>query len=262
MVSSAITEEKIIINGLEANVKKKGDGNPLLILHGWGGSSDSWVEMINLLAEKGYRIICPDFPGFGKSRPPFNPWTIDDYVNWTISLINLLGLRDFVLVGHSFGGRISIRLGADYPEIMREIILCDSAGIKPGKGPKTYLIYIIAKIGNALFTSRILRRFKDGVRNLFYSLIRSRDYIKANGVMKETIKNVLERDLLPDLDRIRNRTLIVWGEKDMMVPLKYARVFNERIKGSRLVTLPKIGHSPHLEVPERLVEIIIQFLQS
>ena len=80
--------------------------------------------------------------------------------------------------------------------------------------------------------------------------------------MKETIKNVLEEDLLPDLSKIKIKTLIIWGDKDRMVPVKYAHIFNENIKDSKLEILPKIGHSPHLEVPEKLSSLVTQFIKS
>jgi len=66
---------------------------------------------------------------------------------------------------------------------------------------------------------------------------------------------------LKDLPQIKIRTLIIWGESDKLVPVKYAHIFKEKIESSKLEILPKIGHSPHLEVPEKLAKIIIQFLR-
>jgi len=79
--------------------------------------------------------------------------------------------------------------------------------------------------------------------------------------MKETIKKVLDEDLLDDLPKIKTKTLIVWGSADRLVPVKYAHIFQEKIANSQLEILPYIGHSPHLEVPEKLSEIILSFLR-
>ncbi len=166
------------------------------------------------------------------------------------------------MLGHSFGGRIAIKFASLYPEKIKKLILCDSAGLKPKPGPKTKIIYWTAHLGNALFSPKPLNRLKDSFRNFFYIFIRNRDYTKAKGTMKETIKKVLVEDLLPDLSKITTPTLIVWGEADKMVPVKYSRIINEKIKNSKLQVLPRIGHSPHLEVPQKLSEIVTKYLSS
>jgi len=255
-----MVEKKIIINGLEINYKIAGEGPAVLILHGWGGSSDSWVDVQRILA-KDYKIVMPDLPGFGKTPPPPQPWDLNSYAGLILKFAQELGLERFFLLGHSFGGRISIKLASQYPEKIKKLILCDSAGIKPKPGLKTIIIFWLARIGNAIFTPRHLKRFKDAARNLFYLFLRNRDYVKANGVMKETIKNIFAEDSLPELSKINRQTLIVWGQIDRMVPLKYAYIFQEKINSSQLEVLPKIGHSPHLEVPQKLSEIIKRFFR-
>jgi pimeloyl-ACP methyl ester carboxylesterase len=254
-------EERVLIEDLKVNYKIAGQGPAVLVLHGWGGSSDSWLEVQKILASKGYRVICPDFPGFGKSISPKKPWGIDDYSRLILNFSKRLGLEEFFLLGHSFGGRVAIRFAVQHPEKLKSLILCNSAGIKPKLGLKAKLIYWVAAIGNAIFTPRRLARFKDAARSIFYSFLRKKDYVKAKGVMKETIKMALTDDLLPDLAEIRTRTLIVWGGKDKMVPPKYAEVMKRNIKNSKLEIFPKVGHSPHLEVPGKLSELILKFLK-
>jgi len=254
-------EEKILINGLKINYKIAGQGPAILILHGWGGSSDSWIQVQEILAREGFKVICPDFPGFGKSKTPFEPWGVKEYGNFVLNLTKILELQNFFLLGHSFGGRVAIKFSVLYPEKIKSLILCDSAGIKQKWGIGEKLIFQISKIGNAIFTPTPLRRFKDKAKNLFYIFLRHRDYAKADGTMRETIKKVLTEDLLKDLPQIKIRTLIIWGESDKLVPVKYAHIFKEKIENSELKILPKIGHSPHLEVPEKLAKIIIQFLR-
>ena len=255
-------EEKILINGLKINYKIAGQGPAILILHGWGGSSDSWIQVQEILAREGFKIIVPDFPGFGKSKTPFEPWGVKEYGNFVLNLTKILELQNFFLLGHSFGGRVAIKFSVLYPEKIKSLILCDSAGIKQKWGIGEKLIFQISKIGNAIFTPTPLRRFKDKAKNLFYIFLRHRDYAKADGTMRETIKKVLTEDLLKDLPQIKIRTLIIWGESDKLVPVKYAHIFKEKIENSELKILPKIGHSPHLEVPEKLTEIIINFLRA
>ena len=256
-----MVEKEIYINGLRADYKIAGSGQPILILHGWGGSSGSWIRAQEILSKRGYKVICPDFPGFGKSKTPLCPWSVTDYANWVAEFANSQNLDNFFVIAHSFGGRVAIRFATLYPERLKSLILCASAGIKPKSGFKTRLIYRLSKIGNAIFTPRHLVRFRDGARNLFYVFLRHHDYVKANSVMKETIKKVLDEDLLDDLPKIKTKTLIVWGSADRLVPVKYAHIFQEKIANSQLEILPYIGHSPHLEVPEKLSEIVLNFLR-
>jgi len=254
-------ERKILIDNLEINYKSAGQGPAILILHGWGGSSDSWIKTSEILAKNGFKVICPDFPGFGKSKTPKEPWEVSNYVNFIDELVKKTINEPFFLLAHSFGGRVAIKFAINFPQKLRKLILCNSAGIKPKPDLKTKIIFCLAKIGNAIFTPKPLTRFKDGAQNLFYLFLRHKDYVKADGTMKETMKKVVEEDLLPLLPQIKTKTLIVWGQRDKLVPIKYAYIFKEKIKNSELKILPKIGHSPHLEVPEKLTKVIIQFLR-
>lgn len=257
-----VNTKKFLINNLRTNYKIAGLGPVILILHGWGGSSDSWEKIQEILAEKGYKVICPDLPGFGKSQPPKNPWSVSDYVKWTVDFVQAQGLEKFFLLGHSFGGRVAIKIAAHHPEKVDKLILCASGGIKHEPGLKTKIIFLMAKVGNTIFGQRVLARFKDKAQNLFYVFLRNKDYVKAKGVMRETIKNVLAEDLSSYLPRIGTKTLIIWGKKDKILPVEDAYLFNKNIEGSGLEILPEARHSPHLENPEKLSNIIISFIKG
>ena len=259
MISNGTIEEKIIINGLGINYKMAGEGQPLLVLHGWGGSSDSWMEVMNILSQKGHKIICLDLPGFGKSAPPSRAWTLQDYTDFISKFVEELNLESFSLLGHSFGGRMAVKFCLQYPQKIKKLILC--AAIKQKPSLKTIIIFYIAKFGNALFTPKPLKRFKDAARNLLYIFLRNRDYAKAKGIMKEIMKNILAEDLLSELMKINTETLLVWGDKDKMVPVKYSYIHKERIRNSKLEIFSNIGHSPHLEIPEKLSQTLINFLK-
>jgi pimeloyl-ACP methyl ester carboxylesterase len=258
-----MTEKKIFINDLKINYKIAGKGAFVLILHGWGASSDSWIKVQKILAKNDFLVICPDFPGFGKSLTPKNPWSLKDYSDFVLDFLENLKIGEpFFLLGHSFGGRVAIKFVVNFPEKVKKLILVNSAGIKQKLTKKEKIIFWLAKIGNALFTPKILVRFKDKARNFFYLFLRHRDYVKANGTMKETIKKILNEDLLPDLPKVKTPTLILWGKRDKLVPVKYAYVFKENIKDSKLKIFSKIGHSPHLEIPEKLAQVISQFFKE
>ncbi len=255
-----MNKKTVLINGLETYYEIAGSGPAILILHGWGGSSSSWSKVKTRIAENGYNVICPDFPGFGKSQVPETTWGISEYVKWTRDFIKSLNLNKVFIMGHSFGGRIAISLAAHYPESVEALILCSAAGIKHDPDFKTKIIFKLAKIWNTIFSLRLLAGIKDKARDFFYIFLRHKDYVKANLAMKEIMKKVLAEDLSPLLSKIKVETLIVWGDKDKIVSPKDALIFKEKIEKSRVEFLSGIGHSPHLEDPEKLTDIILKFL--
>lgn len=255
-------EKTLSINNLKVNYKIAGSGPVILVLHGWGSSSDSWVDVMEILSGRGYKVICPDFPGFGKSQPPIQPWSVTNYKEWLLRFIDFQGLDEFILLGHSFGGRIAIKFSVKYCDKVKALILCDSAGIRPELGFKSKMVSYIAHIGNVIFSPHIFTRFKDGARNIFYSFLRHKDYVKSDGIMREIIQKIINEDLLPYLSQIKIKTLLVWGKEDKLVPVKYSYIFKEQIKDSVLELLEDVGHSPHIEAPDKLSNIIVSFLTS
>lgn len=254
-------EKKLLINDLEVNYRISGDGQPIFILHGWRSSFNSWFKVQKILTEQGFKVIVPDFPGFGKSLSPKTAWEVADYVHWLKDFIEEAKIKEpFFLLGHSFGGRVAIKFAIKYPEKIKSLILCSSAGIKPEKNFKTKTFYHLGRIGDYLFSQWPLKKFKDRARNTFYQVIRQRDYLKVKGTMRETIKKVLAEDLLDYFAQIKTKTLIIWGKTDRMVSVKYAYIMEEKIPNSKLIILPKIGHSPHLEIPEKFTKEILQFI--
>jgi pimeloyl-ACP methyl ester carboxylesterase len=255
-------EKAVIINNLRINYKTTGSGPVILILHGWSSSSDSWIKAMEHLSRVGYQIICPDLPGFGKSGTPAESWDTDDYMEWLSGLIGVLKLDKFILLGHSFGGRIAIKFSAKNADKLKCLILCDSAGIRPKLNAKRTAVYKMVQMGNSVFASGFLLKIKDILRNILYFFIKNIDYVKAKGVMRATMTKVVNEDLTSCLSDIKNKTLLVWGKNDKLVSIEYAYQFNDKIKDSKLEIIPGVGHSPHLKYFERLTEIIIMFLNE
>lgn len=264
MSKTELQEETLYLSDIKVNYKISGSGPLVFVLHGWGGSSDSWREVQKNLSLSGYRVICPDLPGFGKSSLPPASWGIKEYSHFVSQFIEKL--RDgkkFFLLSHSFGGRIAIYFSSHNKQLIKKLVLVDSAGIGGNCSLKNRILFFLARVGNALFSENHLARFKEGVRNIFYFFLRrSSDYPSTKGVMREVFKKIISEDLTPYLSQISVKTLLVWGEKDKVVPLKYAYIFEKEVRDSKLVVIPKVGHSPHLEAPEELSKILIEFFHS
>lgn len=249
------------IGGIKTNLRIKGEGSPLLILHGWGASLNSWKKIQDELAQKNFKVYCPDLPGFGKSEKLSTPWDLADYCKWVISFCDNFNLNNIIIIGHSFGGRVAIKLNQkSFSKRIKKNIFIAPAGVKLKLNIKQKTLLAFSKIGNFIFSLPFLNLLKKKVRKLYYSFFSDMDYVKASPVMKKTMQKAIKEDLTNLLSNIKKETILIWGEKDQMVPIKVSKIFKNQIKESKLITLPKIGHSPHLEVPEKLNKIIIKNL--
>ena len=255
-------EKTILIKEKKSNFKVAGDGQPILILHGWGASSSSWERVQKILANNSYKVFCPDLPGFGKTDSPKNAWGVSDYVDWVLEFIESQNLDNFVLMGHSFGGRVSIKFANYYPEKIKSLILCDSAGLKVSPSIRRRIVLILVGFFKLISGITFFSKIKEEMKNLLFFVISSTDYAKSSKVMRETMKRVLGENLLVYLNGIKTKTLIVWGKKDKLVTVDHAYVFKKEIQNSQLKIIPNIGHSPHLKVPEKLSNIILDFLRN
>lgn len=261
-------EETISIDNLKINYKIAGEGPAILILHGWGGSSDSWISVQEILSQNVFKVICPDLPGFGKSENPPIPWSNDDYCNFILDFIKEIKrscgefTEPFFLIGHSFGGGLAVKFTAKHPQKVKSLILSDAAIIR-GKKRLSFrqrIAYLIAKIFNIPFFERII--FYPWFKKLVYKIAGTYDYYLAKGVMKETFKKTSKEDLAYFLSQIRVPTLIIWGKKDKTLPLEDGFLIRKEIFNSKIEIIEGADHSPHRKTPEELSKIILKFLEA
>ena len=235
----------------------------IVILHGWGRGAKSFSLVQELLERKNYSVHVFDLPGFGAVPPPPVPWSVSDYVDFVLKFVASQNLDKFYLFGHSFGGRVGIKLAASHPEKLAGLILCDAAGVTPRPKAKIAVFGFFSKIGNWIFSFKILSIFRETARRFAYFLSGERDYyFLQDEVMRETFKKTINEDLTPYLNQIKTPTIIIWGGKDKMTPVLDAYVINKNIAGSRLEILNGIGHNPHIESPEALVEFVDNFIKN
>lgn len=244
------------INGLKTNYLVFGDGKPLLILHGWGSASDRWIKEAEIIAEKGYKVIIPDLPGFGESQKLDKPWRVNDYLGWLEAFADELNLQEFTLLGYSFGGALAAKMAIKYPQRVKKLFLVAAAVMRRKTAKKGFF----AKIAKTIKLFQFLPFYNFFRKAVYKFIIRKSDYIYTEGVMKETYLNVISDDVSYKLSFIRVPTFIIWGEKDQSVPLDDAKEINQKIKNSKLVIIPGADHLMHKRMPEALVENILNFL--
>jgi pimeloyl-ACP methyl ester carboxylesterase len=241
----------------------------LIILHGWQSSKEKWQKTKQILEDsEELKVIVPDIPGFKPETELKRPWNLNDYVEWLKYFIQDKEktcpelAEGFFLLGHSFGGRMSIKFAAEYPEKVKRLILVSAAGIKNAPFYKK-ILGLGALTAKKLKIERIpfLKDFWEIFRKFFYYyILRKTDYLQASGFLKETIKNILNEDLTSLLDKISVPTLIIWGGKDRITPVKDAYLMERKIKNSTLEILKNVGHTPYLENPQILAQKIKEFL--
>lgn len=232
----------------------------IVILPGWGDTRKTFNYIISFL-ENYFTVYIVDYPGFGNSPFPNKDLTIYEYSNLIYEFIKELDLDDPILIGHSFGGRIITTLLGYYKYNFSNIILINSAGIKPkrtlSKRFKTFYYKLLQKIGNIL-PKQIKNKWKEYLFNRFASS----DYKNLSNNMKTTFKNVVNEDLTPYLKDIRSNTLLIWGDKDDATPIKDAYIMNKLIKDSELIVLEGTTHFSYLERPNLINRILFEQLKD
>lgn len=245
----------------KSNVSKSNPDKPtILIAHGWSlnpATKERWQALISLLKKAGYPTKYLDMPGF--ELPLQQAWQLNDYTQWLTSHINQTG--ECIVIAHSFGGQISCKVAATQPKNLQALILIGPAGIIDKawyKQLKRKVFRSLAKIGNNLPLGKI----KNLAQKSLYFLARERDYYQAPPLLKTTMSQVIQDEILDDLSQIKIPCLIFWGEKDNFTPVKHAKIFSKKIKNSELVIVPKAGHSPHYYLSASIAEKIIRFLKK
>ena len=234
----------------------------ILILHGWGSSSNAWGRDIEILREAGFGVIIPDLPGFGESPAPVRAWGVDDYSGLVLRFLQALDVHPAVIVGHSFGGRVAIRLLLQSPEIAKGLLLCASSGLKKKRTRKQEAQHFIAKVGGPIFSVYPFSKVHSLARRLLYRSIGEYDYYRAAGTMRDTFKRVIDEDIAVEIKKLHHPTLIVWGDQDNVTPIGDAYRFHQLIKGSRVEVIEGVGHRLYDEQPEKFCKFVIDFVRE
>lgn len=241
--------------------EKYGDkGKTILILPGWGDTRKTFRYMIDYL-KSNYTVYIFDYPGFGNSVFPARDLTIYDYTNIIRDFIKDENIINPIIIAHSFGGRIATLIAGYYKDRINKLIMIDTSGIKPRKGPikllKQYTYKLLRKL-NILIPKRKRNLYLKRLIKIFGST----DYKKLDKNMYNSFKNIVNEDLKYYINNIDIKTLIIWGKKDYDTPLKYGKYMNKKIRKSSLVILPNAGHFSYLNYSTLTHKLIGEFLKD
>lgn len=207
---------------------EKGEGDPLVFLHGFGLSKEIFNCQIEYFS-KYYKVIAVDFPGAGKSSPLKSAYGVREYAEGIKLLLEGMGIAKATVLGHSFGGRIAVYLAGN-TQLVNALILTNAAGIKPR--------FSLRKI---LKKRKFIRR-KNRMGETERMQCGSPDFRTLSPLGKQSFSKVVGEDLTPLLSKISCPTLIITGKKDRETPPYTAKIFKKRIKNATLIVFKKADH--------------------
>lgn len=233
------------LNYLDYGNKK---GKAIVLLHGWGQN----IEMMKMLGEpfkKDYRIIVVDFPGFGLSPEPEKVMGIDGYTKVIEELLNKLKVKEPILIGHSFGGRVSVKY-ASRNKVSKVILLSPALRGHDKKGLKTKILKSLKKVPGI---NKLEGWAKDHIG--------SRDYKAASPVMKKVLVETVNEDLSDDARKITAPTILIYGDYDSEVPEEDTKRYESLISDCGLILYEGCTHWAYLERLEQTINIIGNFIK-
>ncbi|GHO94470.1 dihydrolipoamide acetyltransferase [Reticulibacter mediterranei] len=244
MVESAHT---VVISDHKLYYRVMGQGEPLVLIHGYGTSGYVWQRVLPYLCQN-YRVFVLDLPGYGRSAAP-RSWRLRAIAPVIAAWLHSLHLPPVAVIGHSMGGAIAIHLTALAPETVRKLVLVDAAGLPLSSSFPTLALraaYSMIQPGNGRYP---LQMVLDAVQPRFR-------------VLWQTSQEMLRSDLRLELASITSPTLIIWGERDALLPIALGYALNAALPHAMFVSLSGCGHRPMLAQPERFSHIVLDFLQA
>lgn len=220
----------------------------IVYLHGWGQN----IEMMKPIADpfqNEYQILIIDLPGFGQSEKPDFVWKISDYVEMLHELLQKLKIKKIMLVGHSFGGKISLLYASKY-KIEKLVVL--AGPFRKTEKPISFKV----KVLKTLKKVPLINKFE----NFAKKHIGSTDYKNADPLMRKILVEHVNLDIQKEVKRIKCPTLIIWGDCDGEVPVEDAYVLEKLIEDSGVAVLEGGTHYAYLEFLPRVISILHNFL--
>jgi len=251
------------------------DGPKLVLLHGSNSALQVWEPWVKVLGNE-FHIITLDLPGHGLTGAvPGDDYSEAAMVEFVAAFLNGLGIERFALGGTSIGGSVAAHFALTYPERVSKLILVGASGFPPKTAPEAdyqpQLVHVPVLRNLSLFVTP-RSAFEDGIKrsvvdqnlatpemvDMYWELNRRRGTRSATLTRFTLPEDTTVRD---GASKITLPTLLIWGDKDGIVPLEVGEAYRDAIKGSQLIVYRDVGHAPMLEIPERSAEAVRFFLE-
>jgi len=254
------------VNGYSVRFLEDGLSKPkhILFLHGLGASAERWSRVMPIFA-KHFHVVAPDIIGFGYSDKPEVNYTMPFFMDFVKGFANALGMEHLNLIGASLGGHIAAEFAIASKNMIEKLVLVTPAGMMKEATP-VLNSYIAAAMYPTLDTAKkVFEKMAGDPKAL--DLVYVRDFVNRMQLpnakyafMSSIMGSKSAPSLSGRLGKIEAPTLIVWGEKDRMIPVRYAEKFQGEIKGSQLAIVKSSGHTPYFEKPEVFSDTVLAFL--
>jgi pimeloyl-ACP methyl ester carboxylesterase len=272
----------VTVHGHRRAYRMAGTGPALLLLHGIGDCSESWLPVFDALARH-HTVIAPDLLGHGASDKPRADYAVAAYANGMRDLLDVLGVEQATVVGHSLGGGVAAQFAYQFPERCARLVLVASGGA--GREVTPLLRLASAPLAEVFMTplhwsvtQPVVRRVLGLLGHLGNDLARDREHVSrilgglpdgaAQVAFTRTLRSVVDwrGQVVTLLDRCYLAesvpALLVWGDRDGVIPASHATTAHAAMPGSRLEIFAGAGHFPHHADPDRFVALVREFVAS
>lgn len=237
------------IDNININYEDYGEGeNTIVLLHGWG-QNIGMMKPIGDRLKKDNRIVIIDLPGFGATEEPDDVWSIYDYADNVNKLLNSIKVKNPIMIGHSFGGKISLAYASKY--CVQKLVLFGSP-FRKGLKKASFKV----KVYKTLKKIPLLNKLEGFAKKH----IGSTDYKQASEKMRNILVKHVNLDISEDIRKIKCPTLIIWGTNDQAVPLSEAYVLEKLIKDAAVIEYEGCTHYAYLERLNQTINILKNFI--
>jgi pimeloyl-ACP methyl ester carboxylesterase len=268
------------VHGHRRAYRMAGSGPALLLIHGIGDSSSSWVHLMPALAER-FTVIAPDLLGHGNSDKPRGDYSVGGFANGMRDLLEVLGIGRVTVVGHSLGGGVAAQFAYQYPELCERVVLVATGGVgrdvtpalRFATAPLAELVMPMVRFPLTRLWGRVglevLRRVDHDLGHDAGDILRVIDALpdsQARVAFIRTVRTVVDwrGQVVTMLDRCyltgSMPVQLMWGDRDGVIPVAHAHQAQDAMPGSRLEIFEGAGHFPHHADPERFVRVLLGFV--
>ena len=274
--------EEITLHGHRVSYRQAGWGPLVVLIHGITGSSETWADVIEPLAEK-YTVVAPDLLGHGASAKPRGDYSLGAYASGIRDLLGALGHGSGTIVGHSLGGGVAMQMAYQFPDRCERLVLVSSGGL----GREVHFLLRAAVLPGSelvlplLASSRVLNA-STAIGSFFARLgmqtgpdleemwrgFSSLNDVGARAAFIHTLRGIVDPggQRVNATDRLylaqRVPTMLLWGDRDPIIPVEHGRAAQDLIPGSRFETFAGAGHFPHRTDPREFVRVLEEFIES
>lgn len=258
-------EKFITIDGNKIRYLESGDSKESIVLiHGLGASAERWEFVIPYL-EKKYRMIVPDLIGFGHSDKPLVDYTPDFFSEFISKFLKKINISKTYLIGSSLGGQISIEFASKHNDVVKKLVLISPSGIMKHSTPALEAYVMAALYPTAIGAKDAFEKMAGGGKRIdpiiIERFVERMQLPNAKMSFMSTLLGLKNAEIITKtLTKITSPSLIIWGEHDPVIPIKYAEDFVSTIQDCRFFKMSGCGHTPYVDDPEKFANTVISFL--